>query len=185
VACEQSSEPEPNSSTTTLSREENERIQSDPSLSDYQRAALADGRLDLAEVIDGHFQTVACVEDLGARITADFPPTLKRAGTFRWEAATANGVSFAEFEACEASFSRRLNEIWARYHRPSEAELNAARERYSNCLSERGVPVTKDSSSVEIFQVRDQWRAAGNDNSAWVTCQRLVEEEFDLPNFGG
>ena len=76
---------------------------------------------------------------------------------------------------------------WERTRPPSEDEIQAARERFAECLECAGLDVPAPVGNGSISAVIDTATSSGDQEAIadWFSCQSVVAEEFGLPGFGG
>lgn len=164
-------------------------------LSEYQRDLLKDGILTFAEYERAVFDMAGCVIAAGGRVSGakngavkdGTEPYLNKRHQYEYSIGgdtRSKDQLVGAFDRCRATYSSYIEPIWRELTAPTETEFQEARRAIGKCLQASGTAVPENPSSAELFGI-----ATGGGSSAiseqYLSCVYLVQEEYDVPGFGG
>lgn len=145
------------------------------SLSEYERSVLADYVLSLSEYEVAYLESVRCAEQLGYTVTDRRPPTLVDAASFGAVRAGPPNVAIDEaFKYCKTQFLGNLTGIWSSVHRPTEADLQLARQAIGKCLQRTDPTAPNNPTSDELMAYLRTAESAG----PFAACKQEAELQF-------
>ncbi|MGE5595853.1 MAG: hypothetical protein ACM3S1_07445 [Hyphomicrobiales bacterium] len=162
-------------------------------VSAFQLGLIEDGTLTFAEYEQAILAMVQCSVDAGAGVAymkAGHPILneirMTKQGlydyAFRIPAEADESAITSAINGCKHEYSEMVEGFWSEHVRPSVEELNAAREALIDCMQDAGMDVPDGVSGEEFFQYT---QPNGQPDPRYIDCVAKVDEEADLPYFGG
>ncbi len=136
-----------------------------------------DGKVTFEEYEASVLRAVSCVTDLGIEVEGPVPGP-RRTLNIKYAVPDSEPGLFDNAEACTGA-ELAVWDAWSWENRPSEQEIQDAREALVNCLQEADVQVSDNPTGDELQ------RLTVIGGSPWRACVKAVQEEYELPGFVG
>ena len=150
-----------------------------------QLGALRDGFVTFTEYEAAVLRMVHCVEEAGGELDTSLEANQLQVIyiTFRFPAGTAADT----YVECYDAHLSYVAMVWETSRVPSEELLQAARNRFGQCLREFGFDLVDPVPDGAVTDLMVEAMSAGDreDLKDWGHCQEIVVEEFGLPGFAG
>lgn len=154
-------------------------------LSQFQQDLMKDGRLSFDDYKAAFNRYAGCLENLGGKpegpavITAHWKLTMSIA----MPGGTAQ--SAAAIDGCRREYLSMIDQLWSMHTAPTKDELVPAREALAACMRDSGFSMVPEHPAPgELVQF---WPGHGSvvPPQVFATCQGKIDDQYDLPGFGG
>jgi hypothetical protein len=163
-------------------------------VSEFGREVLADAVLTLAEYERAILGFRECMQGTGYTLYREWLPTNNHGYQFNAshpgggpdETNEARALRVEQVGDCKRVWAiDELSFVWASHHRVAEGLLQRARVALAACLRDRGEDFPEDPTEADFARYHRTPLADRADPYGFRLCQERIEEEFDLPGFGG